>query len=218
MKAILFFCTLLAYPLLISPATFGQGRFAISATVSPIYRSLDGRSQIQNFGAEFSGRYSGFTTGLTVQYALHPNWSISSGLWYNQVKGDVNFQSFNGAAVSPAEPVRTETLRAVQVPLLLHYSPSVRRLSPYLSAGFLLTDNYRRTSVNNLTGREYVDKEWGARLHVLIGAGVQYRLSPKVSLIVQPTATYQLGRPDPSYTRFQDVQFGLQTQVKFTLP
>jgi hypothetical protein len=56
-------------------------------------------------------------------------------------------------------------------------------------------------------------------LYGMVGMGIHYRVTPKLALIIQPTAAYRLNAPSKgypiSYTRWNEYLYGLQTQLKY---
>lgn len=229
MKAFLY-----SFLLLVTTSTlgFGQGRFSISATLSPTQRKLDYRTGIQDsspnsYGTTIIAKDQGGTLGLTATYQFHPNWSVSSGLWYNRSTGYQDFQAFRNNEAVGAEPTRRTTLNTVQLPVLINFSPSKHRFSPYLSTGLVFNMNYRSKIGNyfNSTVEPAITHSSQINTHILLGLGAQYRINPRVSLIVQPTALYKLdylGQGSaPAYAshysrRVRDWQLGVQAQLKYT--
>lgn len=202
-------------------STFGQGRLSLAPTVSVGYRNLDYvlRFPGSTPSATVSGSYQTITGGLTAHYELSKHWSVSAGLLYNRYKGDDNLRSFSAA--SPVqESVRAITSENLQLPVLINYTGSSRRLSPYLSAGALLNYAYQTAYTDNggstRQSRSTLSDPNALRVQAMVGVGVQYRLSPAMSLIVQPTATYELGKRSGDYSTHRVYNVGLQTQLKFT--
>lgn len=216
--------------LLITFSTFavGQGRFSLSATVSPTLRRMDvtshsydsfpnGTSYSYNTKAEDQGG----TVGLMAHYQFRPKWSVSSGLWYNRSSGHLDFQSYkNGNAYAP-EPTRRTVLNTLQLPVLINFAPSNRRLSPYFSTGVVLSMNYRSAiSPGYMNSETMFTHSSALRTNVLLGLGAHYRINANWALIVQPTALYRLNdlKPDTrqEFTHFRDWQVGVQAQLKYT--
>lgn len=220
-KATTFLFTLLAGSITLTSA-FGQSRFSIAPTVSPGYQSLSYRAQFTNSDFRWSSSSSGqtFSAGLTAHYALSQHWSVSLGLLYNRSNSNSKFEyisptTFMGSA-------RTAVNENLQLPVLINYTVSNRRLSPYLSAGVLLNYNFRSSFTDAISGvttiksNRKLDDPRAVLVQPMIGIGAQYRFTPAISLIVQPTAAYELGKPSDYYTTFRNYQLGLQTQLKFT--
>jgi Outer membrane protein beta-barrel domain len=162
--------------------------------------------------------------GLNVHYTFSSRWSASAGLVYNRVSGAVFVETEN-SLVDCAGPcvlgyVTRGTTQTLQLPVSINYTGSFRRLSPYLSVGSMLNYNYR-FRYDPLTAdvdRKLTDLD-ALTVRAMAGAGVIYRLNPKVALIVQPNVIYEF-RKTSIYQRFYDqnthIQVGLQTQVKFS--
>lgn len=222
MNKIPFLLTLLASSITLTSA-FGQGRFSVAPTVSPGYRNLNYVGQIPSLDARLSGSSSGqiFSAGLTAHYALNQRWSVSVGLLYHRFNSDDKSESTSPTAL--IRIARTVAYENLQLPVLINYTASTRRLSPYLSAGVLVNYTFRSTFTGAINGvmttirnDRKLDDPRAVLVQPMIGIGAQYRFTPAISLIVQPTAAYELGSPDEYYTTFQNYQLGLQTQLKFT--
>jgi hypothetical protein len=110
--------------------------------------------------------------------------------------------------------------RAIRIPLLLNFRSSDKRLSPYFSFGWLVD--------LPLTARVLVDRpdqgiqrlrlltDKGPVFHVVAGAGVHYKLTPRYGLIVQPTASYNLGSFGGYASHNDSYALGLQTQLVYS--
>ncbi|RRB07830.1 outer membrane beta-barrel protein [Larkinella rosea] len=214
-----------------STFAYSQGRFSLSATLSPTWRNLDYRMTIHDSSPDVSGanvlaKDHGGTVGLMANYQFHRNWSVSSGLWYNRSKGYMDFQAFRTNTTIEAEPTRQMTLNHLQLPVLINFSPTKNRLSPYLSTGLVFNMNYQsRISPFPGSNEAGVTHSKEINTHALVGVGVQYRISSRWSVIVQPTAMYRLGslknNSDHGYplqiqSRNRDWQFGVQVRLKYT--
>ncbi len=217
------FCSLLA-GLVFQTAASGQSRFSIAPTFALGQRHFNFTSQFPGSDSRLIGSstYQGFSAGVTTHYAFSPNWSVSVGLLYNRFKGNDDYESISG--VTSTRSSATGRYESIQLPVLLNYTVSTRRLSPYLSAGVLVNYNYRDTfsttvggSIATIQNNRKIDDPRAVLVQPMIGIGVQYRFTPAISLIVQPTATYEVGKPGTYYTTFRNYQVGLQTQLRFTL-
>ncbi len=205
-RAIVIFTTLII-SVFTTTITVGQRRFSVAATVTPGIHNLNfllGEVDI----AKGSHSYRGLSLGLTAYYAFTPKWSLSAGLLHTRFSGDSRFANASGVTTFSRQ------LQSYQVPVLVNYTPSSRRLSPYLSVGLLTNYNYRVT-VNGIQTNQKIGAPDALTTYAMIGIGAHYRITPRLSLIVQPTAAYGL-KSRPAYTRFNDYLFGLQTQLKFT--
>jgi hypothetical protein len=207
-----FIFTTIIVSVLTTTITAGQGRFSVAATVTPGFHNIDfslGEVDI----ASGSQSYRGLSLGLTAYYAFTPKWSLSVGLLHSRFSGDSRFENSTGVATYSRQ------LQSFQVPVLLNYTPSSHRLSPYLSAGLLTNYTYRITANGSQTNQK-IDAPNALTTYAMIGIGAHYRITPRLALIVQPTAAYRLNKPASgyplNYTRFNDYVFSLQTQLKFT--
>ena len=189
--------------LIVATSTMGQGHFSLAATVTPGVQNRDFVLD-SGGGVTGTGSYKSISAGLTAHYAFTSKWSLSVGLLYNRSSGDSRFTNIIETTTY------THTEQNFQMPVLLNYASSYRRLSPYFSAGLLTSYNYRQK----------IGDANALNAYAMIGIGAQYRITPKLALIVQPTAAYLLTKPSNdyplSYSRFDDYLFGLQTQLKFT--
>ncbi len=199
--------TTIIVSVLTTTITVGQGRFSIAATVTSGFHNLNfslGEVDI----ASGSQSYRGFSLGLTAYYAFTPKWSLSAGLLHTRFSGDSRFENASGVTTYSRQS------QGFQIPVLLNYTPSSHRLSPYLSAGLLTGYTYRITA-NGVQTNQKIDAPNALTAYAMIGIGAHYRITPRLALIIQPTAAYGL-KSHPTYTRFNDYMFGLQTQLKFT--
>ncbi|WP_018619283.1 outer membrane beta-barrel protein [Spirosoma luteum] len=204
--------TTIVVSVLTTTITVGQGRFSVAATVTPGFHNLDFSLGDVNL-ASGSQSYRGLSLGLIAYYAFTPKWSLSAGLLHTRFSGDSRFENASGVTTYSRQ------LQSFQVPVLLNFTPSSHRLSPYLSAGLLTNYNYRITANGTQTNQK-IDAPNALTTYAMIGIGAHYRITPRLALIVQPTAAYRLNKPSSgyplNYTRFNDYLFGLQTQLKFT--
>ena len=204
--------TLIVVSALTTTIAVGQGRFSIAATVTPGFHTVDFTLGEVNV-ASGSQSYRGLSLGLTAYYAFTPKWSVSVGLLHSRFSGDSRFENFAGVTTYSRQ------LQNFQVPVLVNFTPSSHRLSPYLSAGLLTNYTYRVTT-NGSQANQKIDAPNALTTYAMIGIGAHYRITSRLALIVQPTAAYRLNKPASiyplNYTRFNDYVFGLQTQLKFT--
>ncbi|MVM35300.1 outer membrane beta-barrel protein [Spirosoma sp. HMF4905] len=211
--------TALFISLLVTTSTMGQGRFSIAPTFSPSYQHLNWVLKYENAdAAKGSESTTGISVGLTASYAFTPKWSLSAGFLYNRSSGDRHFDNF----IDPAS-TQSYQYKNWQLPLLLNYIPSTHRLSPYFSAGLLANHSFLVTNTNTMhSSYNKIDNglTYTFSLYGMVGMGVQYRVTPKLALIVQPTAAYRINPPSGSYSfaysPWNEYLLGLQTQVKFT--
>lgn len=211
---------LLWLPMMLS---FGQAKLSVSATVAPtvsrtayyyrfLYPESDGQvvEPVYLNGNKWS---SGYSAGLSLVCAYAPGWSVSSGLWYQQLGTQ--------QARQPTAGDGTVTLRsrAIRVPILLNYCSSMKRLAPYFSFG-ALTDvpmSSRVVVVRSGESTQHLRLKTISRpiFHLLLGAGVQYRLNSHYTLMAQPIWTYKLGQLGATPTNDSSVELSLLTQVAY---
>ncbi|MBD2700475.1 PorT family protein [Spirosoma sp. BT702] len=156
----------------------------------------------------------GYLTGLTATYTWAPGWSVSSGIWYQQLTTRQPRLAIAGDGRS------TIRYRTIRVPALLHFRMNQKRLSPYFSFGTFLDFPIPSRVIAEREGlpTQYLrlSADTGPIFHIILGAGGQYRLNDRISLTLQPLASYKLGRfggagmHDPSY------EISMLAQVGYT--
>lgn len=217
--------SLCLFLLLLSQEALGQKKLAMSATVAPglsytnyqsryLYPESDGQIVEPVFldGRRWSWSYS---AGLSVIYTYAPGWSVSSGLWFDEVTTRHPRQPAAGAGTVALHS------RVLRIPILLNYQSSDQRLSPYYSFG-LLTDLplQSRVVVTRIgESTQYLRLESINNqpiFHGLLGAGMQYQLTDRFTLMVQPTWTYAFGRFGGARLHDTSFAFKLLTQVVYT--
>ena len=168
-----------------------QSRFS----VAPTYWFNYGR-----YNYQFRFTYSGYagnvynsSFGPTARYSIGSKWDVSAGLLYN--------------IVSQYDGGRRYTDDYVRLPVLVSYRLSHKRLSPYASIGASFSNEYQFANNGSI------------KTNALVGLGANYRLSSKVSLLVQPTVSYLVNRPKDrglfqiEFDKYYFYQMGLQTQL-----
>lgn len=218
------FCFLIALLGFSTTLCFGQQKLLVSATVAPtlshtnytyryFYPNSDGQivEPVYINGIRWA---TGYSAGLSVLYAYAPGWSVSSGLWYQQLTTRQARQTISG------EGTTTIHNRVVRLPLLLNYASSTKRLSPYFSFG-LLTDipmTSRVVVTRSGESTQYLKLESSTRpiLHLLVGIGGQYQLSKRYTLMVQPVWTYKFGQIGGASTYNSSFEVSLLTQLAYT--
>ncbi len=217
-------------PLLVALAVFtstlsrGQQKLSLSAPVSPtlsriyysyrfFYPESDGQvvEPVYVNGVRWAGGYS---AGASLLYTYAPGWSVSAGIWYQQLSIRQARQATAG------EGTVTLSSRVVRLPLLLNYAPSRQRLSPCFTLGFFIdfptssrvvvtrgadpTQNLRLTTTSTPI------------FHGLLGAGLQYKLTDRYTLMAQPVWSYKLGQFGDALTYNKSFELSLQTQVTYS--
>lgn len=179
--------------------TLAQSRLSMSVDAAPVYERF-GYSSGSTEGVPFSTW--GARLGTSLHFRLAPRWSVSSGLgleWKGHKRATFgNYYTHY-------------TIHSFKVPLLVHYTLSDKRLSPYFSTG-LVWDRIQYSVNSNSKHRESITllnilRE--SQIKYLLGAGVKYRLNDHLFGVVQPTFIYGARRDARSY------QLSLQTQLVF---
>lgn len=148
------------------------------------------------FLASGHGLVSSF--GLTVRYQFTPKWDVSLGALH--YRNTDHMKSPQGPYGEPTP----FTSKGWQLPILVSYRLTNRRLSPYFSTGVIFTKS------NTFTGRPITTDG-------VVGVGLNYRIDSGLSLLLQPTASYSFYRPanDAFYqfTNYNSNSLGVQTQL-----
>lgn len=210
--------------LLLTLPGWGQKSVAVSATVSPIvsntyynyryfYPESDGQI-VEPVYLNGSRWLSGYCAGLSILYNYAPGWSVSSGVWFEQISIQQNRQPAAGLGVI------TLHNRVIRVPVYLNYYSSAKRLSPYFSLGFLVDLPITSRMVVQRDGESTQHLRLTASLkpifHLTIGAGVRYKLTKRYTLMAQPTWSYKLGQFGGSSTNDSSFELGFLTQFGYT--
>lgn len=201
---------------------FGQNKFSFSISAAPCYTYSNttstlqyplGNSTILPVDVHYQQKGSGYSVGVLARYEFSAHFSVSSGIWlnhnhYNQPTINTNPDltlNPNGIQVVGG-PSNT---RNYQIPLLVNYQSSTKRLSPYFSAGTYINLPYTKIFPEGTT----TVPNQKIRLYPTIGAGIKYQLSNHLSLVTQPTFTYLV--PISTYISYQYYQLSLQTQLLY---
>ncbi len=214
-------CILSVITLFSTGLVLGQRPLSISATLAPtlartnygqrsFYPESDGQI-VEPVFLDGSHWATGYGAGLSVLYTYAPGWSVSSGLWYEQMTTRQARQPLAGEGTIAFQS------RFLRIPLLLNYASSMKRLSPYFSVG-ILTDF-------PVTSRVVVTRAGEStqllRLHPLItrpifqgllGAGFQYKLGDRYTCMVQPVWMYSFGQL--GMARFHDTSFAFSLLIQ----
>ena len=201
---------------LLSP-TFGQSKFSVSAVASPNFHYLntkftqilpDGSGAIKPFDVHVKQNGSGYSAGVAVNYRFSKQWSVATGILLNSVGYQEPTVSTNPNGVQFLTIASTE--RSFQVPLTINYRTSIKRLSPYLSAGALTSVHSVRIFEGSSKSSNMIEK---LRPHPMLGVGLDYQLNHHISLIAQPTFVYFL--PYEKAISYKNYQIGLQAQLLY---
>lgn len=178
--------------------TRGQSRFSMSVDTAPVYERF-GYSASVTEGVPFNTW--GARLGTSLHVRLAPRWSLSSGLWLE----------WKGNKRSTIGNYRDFSIHSFKVPLLVHYTLSDKRLSPYFSAG-LVWDKFKYSVYSNSKPQESItifNVVAKPQIKYLLGAGVKYRINEYLAGTLQPTFEYGARSGTRSY------QVSLQTQLVF---
>jgi hypothetical protein len=217
-------CFLAVLLVLLRIASYGQGKVSVAVTVAPTYVNTtyfnryfypesDGQlvEPIQINGVRGT---AGYSAGATVHYNWVPAWSVSGGIWYAQ------HTTQQERMIAAGEGMNNIRQRAIRIPVLLNFRSSDKRLSPYFSFGWLFDFPFTAQVLvdrpDQGTQRLRLLTEKGPVFHVLAGAGVHYKLTPRYGLIVQPTASYNLGSFGGYGSHNDAYAFSLQTQLVYS--
>ncbi|WP_247235976.1 outer membrane beta-barrel protein [Telluribacter sp. SYSU D00476] len=170
-------------------SAWAQSRFSVAPVVAPFSSYAEARLK-EPHRFQYS---TGLSLGATAHYHFSPVWSLATGLWYQ-------WAYVNGQTGTNFELFRIKE-QYLEFPLLLNYRPTARKVSPYFSAGMLLSKQpgYYRSLVSK----------------VQLGAGVSYQLNQRLAVVVQPTLV--LG--SDKYARHYPPKrlLSLQTQLVYHL-
>lgn len=201
----------------------GQSRFSLSVNAAPVWNLFDTRAvfalpdangNLQTTDFATKGHGFGYSFGLLGRYHLSPRWSVATGVWGVRDVSSTFDMTLSGQTVTINMPLSRQAFVDYAVPLLINYQPSLRRLSPYLTAG----------ATANIPGARYVDLGTGSvrvrfdrtiTFSPLLGLGAAYRLSDRFTLMAQPTAQLILPRGNTDYERYRVYGLSLQTQVQY---
>lgn len=155
------------------------------------YNGMQNQTQV-------SGRGIVSSLGLTARYHVTPQWDVSMGVFYYS---NTDYIKRPQSPYGESEPF---TSKGGQLPVLVSYQLTNRRLSPYFSAGVILAKSKTFTKAPLKTDG-------------VVGVGLQYRLDSGLSLLLQPTASYAFKRPVSDaffqFTNYTSYSLGLQTQL-----
>lgn len=207
---------------------FGQNKFSFSIIAAPHYTYINTKStlllpDLANSAAipaatmpvdiHSQQKGGGYSVGVMARYEFSPHFSISTGIRLNHdhfkqptitTNPDLTLNP-NGIQVVGSPSNR----RNYQIPLLINYQSSTKRLSPYFSAGAYI--NFPYTTIYSEGTATLPNQK--IHLYPTLGAGIMYRLSDHLSLITQPTFMYIL--PRGTYISYQYYQLSLQTQLLY---
>lgn len=198
-----------------------QSRLSVGLTAAPVlnygHSNLTvnvpgGSGQFTPTTFDYRSSVGGFTAGLSVRYALTPSWSLSTALWFTQLRTTQPFPFAPGNV--PSRVISS----SYQIPLLLNYRLTNRRLAPYFSVGALaaLRGATRYKSVDRSGSIDARIKFGGpVTVQAVVGAGVAYRLTSHWSLTAQPVLIWRFQPKQTDFVRYnQFVYYQLQGQLQ----
>ncbi|WP_169521807.1 outer membrane beta-barrel protein [Spirosoma spitsbergense] len=207
-----------------------QHRFGLSITAAPTYSyanatqpsyvasTMNGSAVLESVILSTKTQAWGYVVGGMIHYQLTPNWSVSTGLWYN-------YSRTTSLSISTSDPILTLTQlpartssHGLKIPLFINYRLTSNRLSPYFSVGGLASFR-QRTRVEYEPGSGQSDFEFlsgkAVTYRPVLGAGIAYRLNPHLSLIAQPLLIWNV-KPNGNYTHYTSYQVNGQTQLVYS--
>ena len=188
--------------LMLNAPLMAQSRFSLAPAYWFNYNLYSSQATYSYNGATTPILASGHSIisslGLTARYHFTPQWHVSVGALYYR---DANH---NRSLAGPYGDFAPFISKGWQLPLLVNYRLTDRRLSPYFSTGALFSRS------NTFTGRPITTDG-------VVGVGLVYRLDEGLSLLLQPSASYSFYRPagDAVYTliQYSSYSLGIQTQL-----
>ncbi|WP_373511391.1 outer membrane beta-barrel protein [Persicitalea sp.] len=174
--------------LMMSLEAEAQSKFSGGLFLSP-FSSYAG----EPLDIEASSRYStGALLGMALHYNLSPNWSLSSGILYESAR--VRY-GLNGVC-EDSYIVRKNN---ATVPLLINFRSTSKKVSPYLSAGMLVSTN----------------KNERASIRAILGAGLSYQVDSRWSIVAQPAFTLGANSKTDGVLFPKNRQLSIQTQLLY---
>jgi hypothetical protein len=208
------------------PATlsYSQKKLSVSATIAPaisrtvylsryLYPNSDGQivEPVYLNGRRWS---AGYSAGVSFIYSYAPGWSVSSGVWFNELTTRQARQAIVG------DGTVTLRKRVARLPILLHYASSTKRLSPYFSFGLLTDIPVPSRVIVDRTGEstQYLRLELSQRpiFNLLLGAGMQYQLTNQLRLMAQPVWIYKMGQLGGASTNDTSFELSVLTQLAYS--
>ncbi|MVM32782.1 PorT family protein [Spirosoma sp. HMF4905] len=218
------FLLLVAFLLFSMTLSWSQQTLSISATLLPtfshtyytnryLYPESDGQivEPVYLSGSRWA---TGYSAGVSVAYNYTPGWSVSSGVWFQQL----SLRQARQPIAGPGTVVLHN--RVIRFPLLLNYYSSAQRLSPYFSLGLFVDLPITSRVVVTRTGEstQYLRLLSTPRpiFHGLLGAGARYKLTNRYTLMAQPVWIYKFGQLGGATTYDSSFELSLLTQLAYT--
>lgn len=188
--------------LMLNAPLMAQSRFSLAPAYWFNYNPYSSQATYTYNGSTTQILASGYSlvssVGLMARYRFAAQWDVSIGaLYYRDANHNKNLPG-------PYGDFAPFISKGWQLPLLVNYRLTDRRLSPYVSTGAIFARS------NTFTERPITTDG-------VVGVGLNYRLDAGSSVLVQPTASYSFYRPasDAVYTltHYSSYSLGLQTQL-----
>jgi opacity protein-like surface antigen len=140
----------------------------------------------------------GFSTGVTIQHALTKNAALQTGLLYS-VKGEqTKFTSLKWTTSDPHYPVKSKTefhFQYIEIPITIAHSFGKSKLKFFSTAGVSMNMfTKKKTEVVSAFADEHKESSYSDvdagylkfNLAVILGMGIKYDASKRMSLYVEP--------------------------------
>ena len=213
MQIFRFACTILAlFLILATAATLKAQKTEIALTGGILNSTYKFEEQTTypntaSFIFPWEGTYSRTNAliGADLLHSLSKHWQVKTGLHFYLTgyvqETDLMWPSeFTIEGYKPSLPNERLVINHLflEVPLLFRYRFTEKRLTPYAEAGistnyYLTTGIKERLEGNTKKFRQRNEAVNPVNVALRVGAGVQYRLSEKHRVFLQPVLRYQLG-------------------------
>lgn len=201
MKYLLFFVGLFGAS---STLSWAQSRVSIAPAYWFNYNPYSYQVSTDFNGSRTQSQVSGHSIvssfGLAARYHFTPHWDVSlGGLYYR----NTSYLTVTSSFIQQGE-LTPFTSEGGQLLVLVNYRLTERHLSPYFSTGAVFAKSKTFT-------------EAPIKTDGVVGIGLDYRFHSRLSLLLQPTASYTFSKPvSDAYYQFTDYtsySIGLQTQL-----
>ncbi len=169
------------------------------------YRSLHGDNPVIEMRDSLEKARFGFSTGIVVKNVINPRWSITGGLMYSD-KGEKTIKSnLYSIDPRPGDPVSSQTTwryHYLDIPLKARYYLLDGKISVFISAGVAVNIFLQETktvklwySDNSTEIRHNAIDDSSLRplsLTGIAGAGIEYLLTSKLTLSLEPVFRHSL--------------------------
>lgn len=173
-----------------------QSRFSVGVMASPsyTYSNVEGVFPSNTSPGTYVpytsvSHWWSYTLGLVGYYHVTPKWSVSAGVWADRQLTSTVKSWLDGALYLNPWTVREPSPFRFSTPIQVHFKPSSKRLSPYVSAGVLLA--YRSKTTLADSAGNVIEVYFGSGkpivVNPMLGVGVNYDVNRHSSLVLQPT-------------------------------